>query len=72
VLQGLGGAIGLASMRGFAHAAEAPLSAGLPEGLYATATMETLPGKRPLIRLTTRPPNYETPLSYFGEYFTGK
>jgi len=70
VLQGLGGAIGLASMRGFAHAAEAPLSAGLPEGLYATATMETLPGKRPLIRLTTRPPNYETPLSYFADSIT--
>ena len=72
VLRGLGGAIGLASLRlnGSAHAAEAPLSAGLPEGLYTTAAMETLPGKRPLIRLTTRPPNYETPLPYFAEDIT--
>ncbi len=67
VLRGLGGALGLASLRagGLARAAEAPLAAGLPDGLYDTATLETLPGKRPLIRLTTRPPNYETPQSYF-------
>ena len=49
---------------------EAPLAAGLPEGLYDTATLETLPGKRPLIRLTTRPPNYETPQSYFADAVT--
>jgi len=55
---------------GLARAAEAPLPAGLPEGIYNTATLETLPGKRPLIRLTTRPPNYETPLSYFAESIT--
>ena len=56
VLRALGGAIGFASMPigGLARAAEAALSAGLPEGLYATAAMETLPGKRPLIRLTSR------------------
>jgi DMSO/TMAO reductase YedYZ molybdopterin-dependent catalytic subunit len=53
-----------------ARAAEAPFSNGLPEGLYTTAAMETLPGKRPLIRLTTRPPNYETPLSHFSEAIT--
>ncbi len=72
VLRGLGGAIGLASLRqgGFAHAAEAPLSAGLPEGVFDTAVREALPGKRPLIRLTTRPPNYETPASYFGDAIT--
>ena len=72
VLQGLGGAIGLASMRlgSVARAAEAPLPAGLPEGIYNTAALETLPGKRPLIRLTTRPPNYETPLSFFAEAVT--
>jgi DMSO/TMAO reductase YedYZ molybdopterin-dependent catalytic subunit len=27
--------------------------------------METLPGKKPLIRLSYRPPNYEAPLDYF-------
>lgn len=72
VLRALGGALGLASLRagGLARAAEAPLAAGLPEGLYDTATLETLPGKRPLIRLTTRPPNYETPQSYFADAIT--
>ena len=72
VLWGLGGAIGLTTLRvpGIAHAGEAPLSAGLPEGLYNTATLEALPGKRPLIRLTTRPPNYETPQSYFADAIT--
>jgi len=72
VLRGLGGALGLASLRagGLARAAEAPLAAGLPDGLYDTATLETLPGKRPLIRLTTRPPNYETPQSYFAGAIT--
>ena len=72
VLRGLGGAIGLTSLRlgGIARAAEAPLSAGLPEGVFDTAVMEALPGKRPLIRLTTRPPNYETPASYFGDAIT--
>ena len=72
VLRGLGGALGLASMPlgGLARAAQAPLAAGLPEGIYDTATLETLPGKRPLIRLTTRPPNYETPQSYFADAVT--
>ena len=72
VLWGLGGAIGLSSLRlgGIARAAEAPLAAGLPEGVRETAVMEALPGKRPLIRLTTRPPNYETPASYFADAIT--
>ncbi len=72
VLRGLGGAIGLTSLRlgGIARAAEAPLSAGLPGGVFDTAVMEALPGKRPLIRLTTRPPNYETPASYFADAIT--
>jgi DMSO/TMAO reductase YedYZ molybdopterin-dependent catalytic subunit len=72
VLRGLGGAIGLGSLglSGIARAAEASLSSGLPEGLYETAVMEALPGKRPLIRLTTRPPNYETPASYFADAIT--
>jgi len=29
-----------------------------------------LPGKKPLIKLTYRPPNYETPLSHFTSEFT--
>ena len=71
-LQGLGGAIAapaILSRRSFA-AERAPLTGGLPQGDYDTATLEALPGKRPLIRLTTRPPNYETPTSYFDTPFT--
>jgi DMSO/TMAO reductase YedYZ molybdopterin-dependent catalytic subunit len=47
-----------------------PLTTGLPEGVYDTATLEALPGKQPLIKLAYRPPNYETPLSYFESAFT--
>ncbi|MBF9233491.1 molybdopterin-dependent oxidoreductase [Microvirga alba] len=42
----------------------------LPIGLRNIAQLEALPGKVPLIKLTYRPPNYETPLHYFNELFT--
>jgi DMSO/TMAO reductase YedYZ molybdopterin-dependent catalytic subunit len=42
----------------------------LPEGARAEAVLEALPGKTQLIKLTYRPPNYETPLHYFNELFT--
>ena len=32
--------------------------------------LEALPGKWPLIRRTRRPPNFETPLSYFNDWLT--
>lgn len=41
--------------------AAAPLTDGVPSGTVATARLEALPGKRPLIKLTYRPPNDETP-----------
>ena len=34
------------------------------------STLETLPGKKPLIKRTFRAPNYETPVAYFNEVFT--
>ncbi|MGH6848560.1 MAG: molybdopterin-dependent oxidoreductase, partial [Methylocella sp.] len=37
------------------------LSSLLPQGTRANAALDTLPGKKPLIRLTSRPPNYEAP-----------
>src|SRR5512132_2677038 len=40
------------------------LSPDLPAGTRAEAILEALPGKKPLIKLTYRPPNYETPVSY--------
>jgi len=46
------------------------LPAGLPEGIRSGATLDTLPGKKPLIKLTYRPPNYETPISYFRTAIT--
>jgi DMSO/TMAO reductase YedYZ molybdopterin-dependent catalytic subunit len=70
-LGALGGTIAAPVLPGRILAAErAPLTTGLPEGDYETAVMEALPGKRPLIRLTTRPPNFETPTSYFANPIT--
>src|SRR5215831_13338352 len=51
-------------------AADAPLTAGLPQGAYEIAGLEALAGKKPLIKLTARPPNYETPASYFSSAIT--
>jgi DMSO/TMAO reductase YedYZ molybdopterin-dependent catalytic subunit len=42
----------------------------LPAGTIASAIMDALPGKRPLIKRTFRPPNYETPVALFREPFT--
>jgi sulfite dehydrogenase len=68
VLQGLGSvfaAPGLVSR--LASPAELPyLTFGLPAGVYDTAILDALPGKKPLIKLSYRPPNYETPVSYFS------
>ncbi|MBI5444993.1 MAG: molybdopterin-dependent oxidoreductase [Deltaproteobacteria bacterium] len=58
---------------GDSSAAELPEYAGaseLPAGAREGGVLDVLPGKRPLIRRTARPPNYETPLSYFQEVFT--
>ena len=40
------------------------LSPDLPEGARTEAVLDALPGKKPLIKLTYRPPNYETPVEY--------
>ncbi|HEX4407899.1 MAG TPA: molybdopterin-dependent oxidoreductase [Xanthobacteraceae bacterium] len=48
-----------------ANAENLELAPGLPSGAVGSAAMETLPGKKPLIRLSYRPPNYESPLDYF-------
>jgi DMSO/TMAO reductase YedYZ molybdopterin-dependent catalytic subunit len=42
----------------------------LPEGTRAEAVLETLLGKKPLIKLTYRPPNYEAPLAYLRTVIT--
>jgi DMSO/TMAO reductase YedYZ molybdopterin-dependent catalytic subunit len=42
----------------------------LPSGTLQTSFLETLPGKRPLIKRTYRPPNFESPLDVFEQIFT--
>lgn len=42
----------------------------LPAGTLASSNLDALPGKRPLIKRTFRPPNYETPVPLFREPFT--
>ncbi len=46
------------------------LSPLLPAGTRAEAVLATLPGKKPLIKLTYRPPNYEAPLAYLRTAIT--
>lgn len=42
----------------------------LPAGAIETGQLVSLPGKLPLIKKSFRPPNFETPVSYFNEAFT--
>jgi len=62
-----GSGIGLLST---ATAASINLPSGLPEGLRNNAILDALPGKKPLIKLSYRPPNYETPIEYFRTAIT--
>jgi DMSO/TMAO reductase YedYZ molybdopterin-dependent catalytic subunit len=47
-----------------------PGLAALPAGATVTGDLEALAGKVPLIKRSWRPPNYETPLSYFTSEIT--
>ena len=42
----------------------------LPSGAIESGGLDSLPGKLPLIKKSFRPPNFETPVSYFNEAFT--
>ena len=57
---------------GLAHAETigSKLLGVLPEGTRAAAVLDALPGKKPLIKLSYRPPNYETPIEYFRTAIT--
>ena len=63
---GAGGAVAAAglSLPQIAQAAGVALSPGVPSGVSSYVTMGTLAGKKPLIQLADRPPNYESPLEY--------
>src|SRR5512137_311103 len=45
-------------------------SASLPSGTVAETVLHALPGKRPLLKRTYRPPNYQTPVEVFNDAFT--
>jgi DMSO/TMAO reductase YedYZ molybdopterin-dependent catalytic subunit len=64
VLHSVGGiALGAAAARQVARGA-------LPTGTEESALLDTLAGKRPLIKRSFRPPNYESPVSYLDGAFT--
>jgi DMSO/TMAO reductase YedYZ molybdopterin-dependent catalytic subunit len=46
------------------------LAAGLPAGAIDAGTLETIPGKVPLIKRSFRPPNFETPVDLFDSAIT--
>jgi DMSO/TMAO reductase YedYZ molybdopterin-dependent catalytic subunit len=74
-LRGVVGGIAVSSSGGIItrFALADPLSMEASEmhlGAREFAAMESLPGKMPLIKRSYRPPNYETPLSYFNQAFT--
>lgn len=50
--------------------AELPLSPALPAGTRQEAVLAALPGKQDLIKLSWRPPNYESPLDVFATPIT--
>ena len=45
-------------------------AAELPSGTIGASVLETLPGKKPLIKRSYRPANYETPVEYFDDVIT--
>lgn len=55
----------LTGMTSQALAQAAATNPGLSAGTRAEAVLDTLEGKQPLIKLSWRPPNYESPLSAF-------
>jgi len=68
---GAGAALAVSGVRlSDAEDASAMLTPGVPDGVASYATMATLPGKKPLIELSDRPPNYETPLEYLRTAIT--
>jgi DMSO/TMAO reductase YedYZ molybdopterin-dependent catalytic subunit len=53
-----------------AGAGRALAAPSLPAGARAGELLDALPGKRPLIKRSFRPPNYETPVEVFREALT--
>ena len=53
-----------------AAAASINRPSALPEGTRSNTILDALPGKKPLLKLSYRPPNYETPIEYFRTAIT--
>ncbi len=70
ILKGGAGMLALAGGTGLLPRLVKAAELSLPAGTTAEQVLEALPGKVPLIKKTYRPPNYETPISYFNEEFT--
>jgi hypothetical protein len=71
ILKGIAGAA-LGGGGAWSHLAPAqtPTAGGLPGGAVESGILEAIPGKRPLIKRSFRPPNFETPLPVFNELLT--
>jgi DMSO/TMAO reductase YedYZ molybdopterin-dependent catalytic subunit len=69
-LRGLAGGATIGVGGGLILSPAGALAKSLPTGLPESSLLEALPGKKPLIKRTYRPPNFETPLGYFNELFT--
>ncbi|MBN8889039.1 MAG: oxidase [Acetobacteraceae bacterium SCN 69-10] len=67
VLAGSGAALLSA---GVARAAVPGMNPGLPQGTLDEVALATLPGKKPLLRLSDRPPNYEATMDAFATPIT--
>ena len=61
---GASAALAVSGLPRFAEAAEVGTTPGVPGGIASYVTMGTVQGKKPLIQLSDRPPNYESPLEY--------
>lgn len=70
ILRSGAGMLALAGGEGWLMRLAGAAEMSLPEGAVAEQMLDALPGKVPLIKKTYRPPNYETPISYFNEEFT--
>lgn len=65
VLAGSAAMIAAGIPKGRAFAKGAAVNPDLSQGTRDEAVFDTLPGKKPLIKLSYRPPNYEAPISAF-------
>lgn len=70
LLAGAAGSFAQSSVTARAQNAPLGLAPSLPEGTRREAVLDTLPGKRPLIKLSYRPPNYEMPVEYLRTSIT--